>query len=94
MDYLQIGFHAQGPLTLLVWPKIHAAMGAFEYGQAGYADALSSLIGDVAVTVTIDERQSISIQLASGTRLEAALADIGGSEKAILQGPDHYFYAI
>ena len=84
--YLQLTF--DGPiLTCEAWPTVDLGGGEIAFGQAGYRDALCSLLAETVVDTREVTGEGLVIELESGfIRVHPSLDDLEGPEIAMLSG--------
>jgi hypothetical protein len=71
-DYLRLRF--DGPmLTLYAWPHILLADFSIAYGEPEYRNALCAQIGEMVAKAALDEMESLTVELESGTVIALSL---------------------
>ena len=73
---LQLRFADDALLTLYIWPEVADADGiSVGYGQAGYRDALCSLIGETVSESQFHDDTALTVEFENGTLLALSLRD-------------------
>ena len=86
-DYLRLRFGdapgSVGPsLTLYAWPHVLLAEFSIAYGEPEYRNALCAQIGEIVAKVALEELESLTVELESGTVIALSLReeDLDGPE--------------
>lgn len=95
MDYLILGFGANGALTTIVWPEIYHEKKRLLFSEPSYRDELCALITVRVAHAAIDDEDTIRFLFENGVEMNIVMSvseDIG--ERVILTSSDHspYFY--
>lgn len=80
-DYLRLRF--DGPmLTLYAWPHVLLADFSVAFGEPEYRNALCAQIGEMVSTAKLEELDSLTVELESGTVIALSLReeDLDGPE--------------
>jgi hypothetical protein len=76
-DYLRLRFGDAGNggplLTLYAWPHILLADFSIAYGEPEYRNALCAQIGEMVAKATLEEFESLTVELESGTVIALSL---------------------
>lgn len=86
-DYLRLRF--DGPmLTLYAWPHVLLADFSVAFGEPEYRNALCAQIGEIVATAKLEELDSLTIELESGTVIALSLReeDLDGPESGSYSG--------
>lgn len=85
-DYVQLNF--DGPLlTCDVWPTVRVGAAQLSVADAGYRDALCSLIGETVVSTTERTRTGLVVEFsAAAVVLHPRWEELQGPEIAMLSG--------
>ena len=95
MDYLILGFDERGALTTLVWPEVRLSGGRLRFGDAGYRDALCSLIPQTTIRVEFDEQETLRCDFDGEASMFIEFgSDTTGGERGILTGPRHFLFVL
>jgi hypothetical protein len=90
LDYLILGFDAQGALTTLVWPEISSGNTVVRFGMSGYRDRLCELITQVVEIVEFGEDETILIAFENRSLMRIPLRErTAPGERAIFTAPKH-----
>ncbi|MEZ2348668.1 hypothetical protein [Terriglobus sp. RCC_193] len=74
--HLQLRFADDALLTLYIWPEVADADGiSVGHGQAGYRDALCSLIGETVSEAQFHDDTALTVEFENGTLLALSLRD-------------------
>ena len=75
-QHLQLRFAGEALLILYVWPDVADADGiSVGYGQAGYRDALCSVIGETVSLTEYNEERALTVEFENGTVLALSLRE-------------------
>ena len=80
-DYLRLRF--DGPmLTLYAWPHVLLSDFSLGFGEPEYRNALCAQIGETVAKAALEEMESLTIELESGTVIALSLReeDLDGPE--------------
>ena len=80
-DYVRLRF--EGPLfTLYAWPHVLLADFSIAFGEPEYRNALCAQIGETVAKAALEEMESLTIELESGTVIALGLReeDLEGPE--------------
>ena len=73
-DTLRLRF--DGPmLTLYGWPHVLLADFSLAYGEPEYRNALCAQIGEIVATASLEETESLTVELESGTVIALSLRE-------------------
>jgi len=74
--HLQLRFANESLLTFFAWPDAADADGiSVGYGQAGYRDALCSLIGESVSDAAFHDETALTVEFENGTLLALSLRE-------------------
>jgi len=73
-DYLRLRF--DGPmLTLYTWPHVLLADFSIAFGEPEYRNALCAQIGEIVAKAALEELESLTVELESGTVIALSLRE-------------------
>ena len=73
-DYLRLRF--DGPmLTLYAWPHVLLADFSIAFGEPEYRNALCAQIGEIVAKASLEELESLTVELESGTVIALSLRE-------------------
>ncbi|HRF51006.1 MAG TPA: hypothetical protein PLC98_25470 [Anaerolineales bacterium] len=92
LDYLKVQFDDHY-FTCAVWPVVWTTDGQYKYGQAGYRDALCSLLSQTVTRFEEYLDAGFVFEFGANERIEMALVDPldEGFEVLTYHGPDNVF---